>query len=106
MWSKTFIKQCAERMLKTFAQVLAAMLGADGLGVLNANWGDALSVAAMAAVLSVLTSVASAPLSPQGSPSLVDATPGSGQQPSRHSERTATFESGRAAPNGDARRYG
>lgn len=45
------------RALKTFAQSMLSMLGADQIGILQADWQQALSVAAMAAILSLLTSV-------------------------------------------------
>lgn len=72
MFSITFVKNAAERACKTFAQTAVALLTGGGLGVLNVNWGDVLSVAALAAIASVLTSVVSAPLGPVGSPSLVE----------------------------------
>jgi hypothetical protein len=71
VYSPTFWKQAAERAIKTFAQVLAALLTADGTGLLDTNWPGSLSTAGMAAVLSVLTSMASAAVGPNDSPSLV-----------------------------------
>ncbi|NGO69298.1 holin [Streptomyces sp. SB3404] len=47
-----------ERMVRTFAQALIAALGLDSTGVLEAPWGDALSLAGGAAVLALLTAVA------------------------------------------------
>jgi hypothetical protein len=72
MWSKTFWLATLERAIKTFAQVLAALLGAEAVGVLEADWGQSASVAAMATVLSILTSVASSSVGNEG-PSLVSA---------------------------------
>ena len=40
---------------RTFAQTLAALLGADGLGLLDVDWTSALSVSGMAGLLSALT---------------------------------------------------
>jgi hypothetical protein len=65
----TFWRAAAERAVKTFAQSLAALLVADGTDVLSTDWGARLSVAAMAAVVSVLTSVGSAQVGDDG-PSL------------------------------------
>lgn len=62
----SFAKATLERAVKTFAQALAALLLADGTGLLNTAWVDRLSVAGMAALLSVLTSVASAPFGGTG----------------------------------------
>lgn len=69
MFSKAFALAAAERALKTFAQTLAALLVADGTGLLDSQWVPRLSAAGMAALLSVLTSVASAGVSEPG-PSL------------------------------------
>lgn len=65
----TFWRAALERAVKTFAQSLAALLVADGTDVLTTDWGGRLSVAAMAAVVSVLTSVASSGMG-DGGPSL------------------------------------
>lgn len=67
----SFAKATVERAVKTFAQSLAALLVADGTGVLNTAWQDRLSVAGMAALLSVLSSIASAPFGGTG-PSLTN----------------------------------
>ena len=77
MWTALFWKQVAERAVKTFAQGLVALWGADKvLGVLDIDWGKALSVAALALLLSVLTSIISAPVGPEkASPSLTETTP-------------------------------
>lgn len=64
-----------ERAFKTFAQALAAAFGAVGLGIMDAPWQGALSLGGMAALLSVLSSVVSAPIGPDGSPSLVGEPP-------------------------------
>lgn len=48
-----------DRMVSTFAQALIAALGAEATGIIDAQWKAALSIAAMAAILSLLTSVAS-----------------------------------------------
>jgi hypothetical protein len=40
---------------RTFAQTLAALLGADGLGLVDVDWPSALSVSGMAGLLSALT---------------------------------------------------
>ncbi|GGJ82119.1 hypothetical protein GCM10011583_12110 [Streptomyces camponoticapitis] len=58
MFTKAFWKSTSERAVRTGAQVLAATLGLETLGVINADWGDGLSLAAGAALLAVLTGVA------------------------------------------------
>lgn len=57
IFTKEWIAASAVRALKTFAQSMISMFGADQIGILQADWPQALSVAAMAAVLSLLTSV-------------------------------------------------
>ncbi len=59
MFTGSFVTALFERAIKTFAQALAALLVADGTGILETNWGDNLSVSGMAALVSVLTTVAS-----------------------------------------------
>jgi hypothetical protein len=73
MFTLAFWKAAAERAVKTFAQALAALLVADGTDLLTTNWGDRLSVAGMAAVVSVLTSVGSSIATSEPGPSLTDA---------------------------------
>lgn len=58
MMTKAFWKATAERAVRTGAQTLVATLGLDTLGIVNANWGDGLSLAGGAAVLAVLTAMA------------------------------------------------
>lgn len=65
MWTADFWKGAGERALKTFLQtfvaVVVAGVGAEAVGVtaglLDVSWLDALSVAALATVLSIATSV-------------------------------------------------
>lgn len=71
MWTKTFWKDALERAIKTTAQTAAGLIGADGLGVVDVDWWGVASVAGLAMVLSILTSVGSAPIGVQGSASLV-----------------------------------
>lgn len=68
-----FVKDALERAIKTFAETLLAYFGADAFDVLNANWPNALSVAAGATVLSVLLSVASLKIGNSGTASATDA---------------------------------
>ena len=56
-----WIKAALVRAVKTMAQSMVSMLGADQIGILQADWAAVLSVAAMAGVLSLLTSVAGLP---------------------------------------------
>jgi hypothetical protein len=72
MFSISFVKNAVERACKTFAQAALALLAGDRIGVLDVNWGDVGSIALLAALISLLTSVVSAPLGPVGSPSIVE----------------------------------
>ena len=56
---KTFIKDVAERSIKTFAQVMLSFIGVEGLAFGDVDWVKALSVAGLAALASVLTSIIS-----------------------------------------------
>lgn len=66
IWGGAFWKATAERAIKTFAQTLAALLVADGTGLLDSQWVPRLSVAGMAALVSVLTSIGSDSLTGTG----------------------------------------
>lgn len=77
MWTRHFWLSAAERCLKTFCQALVALLvGGDQMfGLVDVDWLQSLSIAGMAAVVSLLTSVASSGVGPDGSPSLVGEPP-------------------------------
>ena len=77
MWTAEFWKATAERSVKTFAQTAAALLVAAGTGLLDSDWQTTGSVAGMAALLSVLTSVGSSSFGHPG-PSLTTESVGDG----------------------------
>jgi len=72
MWTRNFWKATAERGVKTLAQSAAALLIGDGLGLLTVDWVSVGSVAGLAAVVSVLTSVGVGAVT-DGTPSVVHA---------------------------------
>ena len=74
MFDKKFWQATAERALKTFIQVLVAGLGTAHIGIMDLAWEQSLSLAASAAVLSLLTSLGSANLGGSVGPSLVGET--------------------------------
>lgn len=75
MLTGQFWADAAERAVKTFAQSALATLGAGAVDILSVNWVAVLAVGAGAAVVSVLTSLASEPRSDTLSPaSAVKAT--------------------------------
>lgn len=56
-----WIKAAGVRAVKTMAQTAVGMLSGDMLGVMEADWIAVASVAAMAGIVSILTSVAGLP---------------------------------------------
>lgn len=58
--TKTWIKAAAVRAVKTFAQTMVASLTV-GAAISDISWGTLLSVSAVAALASILTSVAGLP---------------------------------------------
>ena len=58
---KKWLKAAGIRAVKTFAQAAVSMLSGDMLGIMEVDWLAVLSVSAMAAVVSLLTSVAGLP---------------------------------------------
>ena len=71
IFSTDFIRAAGERALKTFAQALVAVFAA-GVTILDIDWTQAVAVAGTAAVLSILTSIASNNVGPYYGPSLSD----------------------------------
>lgn len=68
----SFWADAAERAAKTAAQTLVVFLGADLVDVFAVDWSRAAGIAAGAAVVSVLTSVASANVGSRGTASLAE----------------------------------
>lgn len=54
---KAYIDYAGERAVKTVAQTAIATIGVDAIGILSVDWLNVLSVAALAGVMSLLTSV-------------------------------------------------
>ena len=69
MFTHAFWTATLERVLRTFAQSLIAILTASGLDVINADWKGSLAAATMAALLALLTAVAAGS---GGGPGLVE----------------------------------
>jgi hypothetical protein len=57
MFTLAFWHLTLVRAVKTFAQALAALLGANAVDLVHANWFVTLSTAGLAGLMSVLTSV-------------------------------------------------
>lgn len=71
IFTRSFFKDTAERAIKTVAQSAAALLVGNGVGVLDVDWVGVASVAGLAGVVSLLTSIGSGYVG-DDSPSLVD----------------------------------
>jgi hypothetical protein len=74
LYSLVFWKDAAERAISTAAQSAIALLGVEGLGLLDVDWTVTASAAGLAALLSVLKSVA-ASTTGDGSASLASSRP-------------------------------
>ena len=71
MFTKIFVRQIAERAIKTFAQTVVALAGVSQMDWLTLDWAQLAATAGIAAGLSVLTSIASDKIGPVDSPSVV-----------------------------------
>jgi len=71
MWTGSFWKQAVERAIKTAAQAALAFFVIGQTDLMSLDWQIVASGAGVAAVASILTSLASAPFGPPESPSLV-----------------------------------
>jgi hypothetical protein len=78
MFTKTFWTMSLERAIKSFAQTFVAMLGVQSTLIEDAPWYSAASTAAVAFVLSIMTSIGSLSVGPDHDPSVVAAPPGHG----------------------------
>lgn len=76
MFTKAFLIATLERAIKTFAQTAAMLLigSATGMPMIGQlDWAGVASASAVAAVLSVLTSIGSSAFTPGPGPSAVNA---------------------------------
>lgn len=72
MFTPGFWAGAFDRVIKSFAQALLLLWGADeGLNILEIDFVTSLGVAAGAAALSLLTSIISAPVADRGSTSMI-----------------------------------
>lgn len=58
MFTAAFWKATIQRVIRSFAASLVALLTAGGTGLLNTDWDNSLSTAGMAAVVTLLLCVA------------------------------------------------
>ena len=59
VFTKEFWSYAGERAIKTVAQAALAVIGTGAVGILAVDWQGVVSVAVMAGVVSVLTSITS-----------------------------------------------
>ena len=71
MFTSKFWRDAFERAVKTAAQAVVVVLGAEVANVFEVNWTETAGLALGAAALSVLTSIASAPFGDKETASLV-----------------------------------
>jgi hypothetical protein len=71
LFSRAFLIATAERAVRSFAASLASLLTASGAGILDASWDEYLSVAAMAALVTVLFAIVGGTLGKGDGPSFV-----------------------------------
>jgi hypothetical protein len=71
IWSIGFWRGAAERAVKTAAQTAVAFFVVGETGVADVDWATVGGISLVAAIVSVLTSLASAPFGPENTPSLV-----------------------------------
>jgi hypothetical protein len=57
LFSRAFLIATIERAIRSFAASLASLLTASGTGILETGWGEKVSVASMAALVTVLLAV-------------------------------------------------
>jgi hypothetical protein len=89
MFTATFWKLAAERAIKTAAQTLLLTIGAaQGADLFQLEWATAAAGAAAGLVLSLLTSIVSAPFGQPGTPSLISDSTTTDPAPSIGSEQT------------------
>jgi hypothetical protein len=70
-----FVKDLTERAVKTFAQTAVTALGSDAVNILSVDWETVLGLGGGAALLSVLTSLASYKAADTGTASAVKLDP-------------------------------
>ena len=71
IWTIGFWKGACERAIKTAAQAGLAFFVVGETGIADVDWATVGGGSLVAAVASVLTSLASAPFGPAGTPSVV-----------------------------------
>ncbi len=71
LFSRVFLMATLERAVRSFAASLASLLTASGTGLVETDWGEKLSVAGMAALVTVLLAVGGGTLGKGDGPSFM-----------------------------------
>jgi len=71
MFTKEFWKETLERAVKTFAQFILVLGGAEAFNVFELDWQTNLGLALGGVLMSIATSIVSAGVTKSDSPSLV-----------------------------------
>ena len=104
LFSKAFLLATLERAIRSFAASLASLLTAAGTGLLDTSWFEKLSVAAMAALVTILFAVAGGTFGKGDGPSFIGEERLKGEPaapPAVPAQRTTTNETP-AAPESTA----
>ena len=75
MYSWCFWKDAIERTVRTFTEATVALLTASGSGLLDTDFRQVLSIAGMAALIALMTSVTAGAVSPATGASLGTTAP-------------------------------
>ena len=71
LFSKAFLLATLERAIRSFAASLASLLTAAGTGLLDTSWFEKISVAGMAALVTILFAVAGGTFGKGDGPSFI-----------------------------------
>jgi hypothetical protein len=71
MLSKKFWEDTSERVIRTMAQALIALMGTDALGIVGLDWAQMLSVAAGAGLTALLTAIVASGIGDKGTASVI-----------------------------------
>jgi hypothetical protein len=71
LFSRAFLLATLERAIRSFAASLASLLTAGGTGLLDTDWGEKFSVAAMASVVTILFAIGGGTIGKGDGPSFI-----------------------------------
>ena len=71
LFSRAFLIATLERAIRSFAASLASLLTASGTGLLDTDWGEKFSVAAMASVVTILFAIGGGTIGKGDGPSFI-----------------------------------